>query len=122
MTDTLPLFPALKERLDVSQERAKLLAAQTAHVREKTAVLRRQYAPIDELERVLGAAIQAVCDRLDQLPGQLRAECPDLPIEAIDRVMTTIAAARADWAATPSTLTFDAPIATDDEVPADAAD
>lgn len=100
MATNLQLFPGAEERLDVSQERAKLLAAQREHVLQKTAVLRREYAPIGALERVLAAAVQAVCDRLDQLPGQLRAECADLPQAAIDRLMTTIAAARADWAQT----------------------
>jgi phage terminase Nu1 subunit (DNA packaging protein) len=107
MTSTLSLFPGIEERLDVSQERAKLLAAQRVLTEEKTAILRREYAPIGALERVLGAAVQAVCDRLDQLPGQLRAEVPDLPQPAIDRLMTTIAAARADWAQTVLTIDED---------------
>lgn len=102
-------------RLDVSQERAKLLAAQRIHVLEKTAVLRREHAPIVELERVLGAAIQAVNDRLDALPAQLKAACPDLPPAAVDRLMTTIAAARDEWAATPTTLTLTAATEGDDD-------
>ena len=110
---TLPAADA--SRLDLSQERAKLLAAQREHIRTKTSVLRREYAPIPELERVLGAAIQAVCDRLDQLPQQLRTECPDLPAEAIDRVMTTVARARAEWAATPATLTVEVAAEGDDD-------
>lgn len=92
------------EVLDVSQERAKLLRAQRDHTLAKTAVIHGSYAPIAELERVLGAAIQAVCDRLDQLPAQLRTQCPDLPHAAVDRVMRTIAEARAEWATAPLTL------------------
>lgn len=101
-------------RLDVSQERAKLLAAQRIHVLEKTAVLRREHAPIVELERVLGAAIQAVNDRLDALPAQLKAACPDLPLAAVDRIMATIAEARDEWASTPTALMVEATEGDDD--------
>ena len=67
---------------------------------------------------MLGAAIQAICDRLDQLPQQLRTECPDLPAEAIDRVMTTIARARAEWAQAPTTLMVEVADEGDDDAAA----
>lgn len=106
------------DRLDVSQERAKLLRAQREHTLAKTAVIHGRYAPIADLERVLGDAVQAVCDRLDQLPAQLRTQCPDLPQAAVDRVMTTISQARAEWATAPLTLQVGADVEGD----ADAAD
>jgi hypothetical protein len=102
-------------RLDVSQERAKLMREQQEHVRIKSAVLKREYAPIPDLERVLGAAVQAVNDRLDALPGQLRAVCHDLPPAAIERVMRTIADARAEWSRTTLQVQPNTATATEDD-------
>lgn len=108
-------------KFDLTQERARLAAAQREQVEEKTRILRGEYAPIVELERVLGAAIQAVNDRFDQLPAQLKAACSDLPPAAVDQIMTTIAKARAEWAQTPTTLALETAAPDADEEHEDAA-
>ena len=47
--------------------------------------------------QTLAVASQAVAERFDHLPGQLRKVCPNLAPAAIDQVMATIAAARNEW-------------------------
>jgi phage terminase Nu1 subunit (DNA packaging protein) len=84
--------------LDPAQENAALKRAQREGVEIKNAVLRGEYAPIKMLAEVLADASQGVVERFEQLPGQLRKACPELPPAAIDQVMATIAAARNEWA------------------------
>lgn len=83
--------------LDLAQERAALAREQRLGIAIKNAVLRGDYASVALLGEVLATASQAVAERLDHLPGQLRKACPDLAPAAIDQVMATIAAARNEW-------------------------
>ena len=83
--------------LDLVQERAALAREQREGQAIKNAVARREYAPIGLLADVLGMAASAVVDRFDQLEGQLRKACPDLPDEAKTTVQQVIAAARNEW-------------------------
>lgn len=82
---------------ELTVERAALARSQRIGQDLKNAVAQGEYAPIGLLADVLAAAAAAVVDRLDQLPGQLRKACPDLPAEARDAVMRTIASARNEW-------------------------
>ena len=83
--------------LDLAQERAALSRTQRLLAEEKLALARGENAPIVLLGEVLATASQAVAERFDHLPGQLRKACPDLAPAAIDKVMATIAAARNEW-------------------------
>ncbi len=83
--------------LDLVQERAALAKAQREGVEIKNAVLRGQYADVSLLAQVLATASQAVAQRFDHLPGQVRKACPDLPPQVTDIVMATIASARNEW-------------------------
>jgi phage terminase Nu1 subunit (DNA packaging protein) len=83
--------------LDLAQERAALAREQRIGIALKNAVLRGEYASIAMLGEVLDTASQAVAERFDHLPGQVRKACPDLPPAAVDQVMAIIAAARNEW-------------------------
>lgn len=83
--------------LSLVQERARLARLQGDVVEIRKAQLSGEYAPIKLLGEVLADASQGVAERFEQLPGQLRKACPDLPPVAIDRVMITIAEARNEW-------------------------
>jgi phage terminase Nu1 subunit (DNA packaging protein) len=83
--------------LDLAQERAALAREQRIGIALKNAVLRGEYASIAMLGEVLATASQAVAERFDHLPGQVRKACPDLPPAAVDQVMAIIAAARNEW-------------------------
>ncbi len=83
--------------LDLAQERAALARSQRTGIDIKNAVLRGEYAAVGLLGEVLASASQAVAERFDHLPGQLRKACPDLPPAAVDQVMTAIASARNEW-------------------------
>lgn len=83
--------------LDLVQERAALAREQRMGIEIKNAVLRGQYAPIALLSEVLATASQSVVERFEQLPGQLKKACPDLPDAARAQVMTMLAAARNEW-------------------------
>ena len=83
--------------LDLAQERAALAREQRQGIAIKNAALRGEFAPVSMLAEVLAAASQAVAERFDHLPGQLRKACPDLPPAAVDQLMTTVAGARNEW-------------------------
>lgn len=83
--------------LDLVQERAALAREQRIAQAMKNAVSRSEYAPIGVLSDVLGAASSAVVDRMDQIEGQLRKACPDLPEEARTTVLAVMASARNEW-------------------------
>lgn len=82
---------------ELTMERAGLARSQRIGQDLKNAVAQGEYAPIGLLADVLAAASAAVVDRLDQLPGQLRKVCPDLPGDARDAIERAIAAARNEW-------------------------
>lgn len=103
--------------LDPAQENAALKRAQREGVEIKNAVLRGEFAPIKLLAEVLADASQGVVERFEQLPGQLRKACPDLPPAAIDQVMATIASARNEWARATAELTAKTLEETGDELP-----
>lgn len=90
--------------LDLVQERARLAKLQGDGVEIKNAVLRGQFAPIGLLSEVLADASQGVVERFEQLPGQLRKACPELPAAALDQIMATISAARNEWVRATSEL------------------
>lgn len=94
--------------LDLVQERAALAREQREGQAIKNAVARKEFAPVGLLADVLGMAASAVVDRFDQLEGQLRKACPDLPDEARVTVQTVIAAARNEWIRSTERLVTDA--------------
>ena len=93
--------------LDLVQERAALAREQREGQAIKNAVARKEFAPVGLLADVLGMAASAVVDRFDQLEGQLRKACPDLPDEAKTTVQQVIAAARNEWIRSTATLVTD---------------
>ena len=72
--------------------------------KQSEAVLRREFAPITLLSEVLATASQSVVERFEQLPGQLKKSCPDLPDAARDVVMVALASARNEWVRATSAL------------------
>ena len=93
--------------LDLVQERAALAREQREGQAIKNAVARREYAPVGLLADVLGMAASAVVDRFDQLEGQLRKACPDLPDEAKTTIQQVIASARNEWIRSTERSVFD---------------
>ena len=83
--------------LDLVQERAALAREQRLGIEIKNAVLRGDFAPIALLSEVLATASQSVVERFEQLPGQLKKACPDLPDAAREQVMSALASARNEW-------------------------
>ncbi|MES2909873.1 MAG: hypothetical protein V4718_00705 [Pseudomonadota bacterium] len=83
--------------LDLSQERAALARTMREGHELKNSVTRGTYAPITLLTEVLATASQSVGERFEQLPGQLKKACPDLPDAAREQIMVTIAGARNEW-------------------------
>ncbi|MDB5965175.1 MAG: hypothetical protein JWQ72_1675 [Polaromonas sp.] len=83
--------------LDLSQERAALAKTMREGHELKNAVTRGTYAPVTLLTEVLATASQSVGERFEQLPGQLKKACPDLPDAAREQIMVTIAGARNEW-------------------------
>jgi phage terminase Nu1 subunit (DNA packaging protein) len=86
-----------------------MLARSQRHGQDiKNNVAMGTYAPIDLLSDVLANAAQAVVDRLEQIPADLRRVCPDLPQAARDAVMAEIASARNEMARKTASLVADA--------------
>lgn len=83
--------------LDLVQERAALAREQRIAQALKNSVAKGEYAPVGLLADVLGRAASAVVDRMDQVDGQLRKACPDLPEDARTTVLTVLAGARNEW-------------------------
>lgn len=83
--------------LDLSQERAALARTMREGHELKNAVTRGTYAPVTLLTEVLASASQSIGERFEQLPGQLKKACPELPDAAREQIMITIAAARNEW-------------------------
>lgn len=105
--------------LDLAQERAALARTQREGIEIKNAVLRGDYAAVQLLSEVLATASQAVAERFEHLPGELRKACPGLPPAAIDQVQTVIAAARNEWVRSTAALVAASLDADDDEADAD---
>jgi phage terminase Nu1 subunit (DNA packaging protein) len=105
--------------LDLAQERAALAREQRMGIEIKNAVLRGEYAAVTLLAEVLATASQAVAQRFDHLPGQLRKTCAELPPEAIDVVMTAIADARNEWVRGTATLVAASILSADDDTEPD---
>lgn len=93
--------------LDLVQERAALARSQREAQDLKNAVARGEYAPIGLLADVLGEAASAVVDRMDQVEGDLRKACPDLPEEARVIVLRVLAGARNEWIRSTAKLVAD---------------
>ncbi len=93
--------------LDLVQERAALARSQREAQDLKNAVARGEYAPIGLLADVLGQAASAVVDRMDQVEGDLRKACPDLPEDARVVVLRTLANARNEWIRSTAKLVSD---------------
>lgn len=93
--------------LDLVQERAALARSQREAQDLKNAVARGEYAPIGLLADVLGEAASAVVDRMDQIEGDLRKACPDLPEEARVIVLRVLANARNEWIRSTAKLVAD---------------
>lgn len=90
--------------LDLVQERAALAREQRVGYEIKNAVARGEYAPIAALASVLATASQAVVDRFEMLPGQIKKVCPDLPDAVRTQIDTTLAEARNEWVASTASL------------------
>lgn len=103
--------------LDLAAERAALARAQRMGIEIKNAVLRGEYASVDLLGEVLARASQAVAERFDHLPGQLKKACPDLPPDALQQILSVVATARNDWVRETAEL-VSAQVLTDDEAEA----
>jgi len=99
--------------LDLAGERALLARAQREGQEIKNHAARGTYAPIELLSDVLANASQAVVDRLDQIPADLRRVCPDLPQAVRDAVMAEIASARNEMVRKTASLVADALETTD---------
>lgn len=93
--------------LDLVQERAALARSQREAQDLKNAVARGEFAPIGLLADVLGQAASAVVDRMDQVEGDLRKACPDLPEDARVVVLRTLANARNEWIRSTAKLVSD---------------
>lgn len=93
--------------LDLVQERAALARSQREAQELKNAVTRGEFAPIGLLADVLGQAASAVVDRMDQVEGDLRKACPDLPEDARVVVLRTLANARNEWIRSTAKLVSD---------------
>lgn len=83
--------------LDLVQERAALAREQRRSYEHKNAIAEGLYAPTELLAQVLAAVSQAVVDGFEKLPGQIHANCPDLPIAAREQLEASIASARSEW-------------------------
>ncbi len=83
--------------LNLVQERAGLAREQRMAQALKNAVARGEYAPIGALADVLALASSAIVDRMDQIEGQLRKACPDLPDKARVTVLRVLADSRNEW-------------------------
>ena len=96
-----------EEVSELARQKTLLIKAQTEAQDLKNAVARGEYAPIGILADVLALASSAIVDRLDQLEGQLRKACPDLPDDAKTTVQSVIAAARNEWIRSTERAVFD---------------
>lgn len=103
--------------IDLATERALLARAQREGQEIKNAVALGTYAPIELLSDVLANAAQAVVDRLEQIPADLRRVCPDLPQAARDAVMAEVASARNEMVRKTASLVADALEPTDEQEP-----
>ena len=83
--------------LDLAQERAALARAQRHLAETKLEISRGNFAAVTVMASVLASASQAVVERFDQLPAQLKKACPDLPDAARAQVMDLLANARNEW-------------------------
>ena len=83
--------------LDLVQERAALAREQRIAQAMKNQVASGEFAPIGALADVLGQASSAVVDRMDQVEGDLRKSCPDMPEDARTVVLRVLASARNEW-------------------------
>ena len=102
--------------LDLVQERAALARSQREAQDMKNAVARGEYAPVGALADVLAKASASVVGRMDQMEGNLRKACPNLPVEALDAVLKLMALSRNDWiSATAMLITEEVDGMADDE-------
>lgn len=86
------------ESLDLVQERAALARSQREAQDLKNAIARGEYAPIEVITATLANAAKVVADALDVLPMRIKARNPDLPPEALQLIVETMAQARNDMA------------------------
>jgi phage terminase Nu1 subunit (DNA packaging protein) len=89
---------------DLTHERAALAREQRIGIELRNARERGEYASITLLAQVLATASQAVAERFDHLPGDLRKKCPDMTDAQRDTVLATIVAARNEWTRTTAEL------------------
>jgi phage terminase Nu1 subunit (DNA packaging protein) len=108
--------------LDLVQERAALAREQRMTYEIRNAVARGEYAPIAVLADVLATASQAVVERFEQLSGQLKKTCPDLPDDARQQVELVLASARNEWVRSTAELVARRIAETTDDAADDASD
>lgn len=107
--------------LDLVQERAALAREQRIAQAMKNKVASGEFAPIGILADVLGQAASGVVDRMDQVEGDLRKACPDLPEDARVVVLRVLANARNEWLRSTSKLVADEVDELAEELAEDAA-
>ena len=98
------MLTALRRRLTL------LMTALTSLVLAGALVVTWNYAAAQyrtAAETLLTQNFSAIVDRLDQLEGQLRKACPDLPEEARTVILRVIADARNEWIRSTSKLVAD---------------
>lgn len=113
--------------VDLVTERALLTRSQRYGQDMKNAVANKTYAAIELLTDVLANASQAIVDRFEQVPATLKRQCPDLPQEVFDLVVSTLAGARNEWVRKTESLVMEqleaaaeaAAIEADDDMPSD---
>lgn len=80
--------------LDLAQERARLAREQADKVAMQNAITRREHAPVEVLELVIGSVGRQVSERLEALIPMLKKRCPHLTVEDLEIIQGEIAKAR----------------------------
>ena len=94
LADALPkLFPGESsgDKLDLSQERAKLAREQTLKTSIENRRLLGELAPVKEVERAMAERVTAARARFLAMPSRIAPQLEGLPaIEIEDRIMTLV--------------------------------
>lgn len=80
--------------LVLEQERARLACEQADKVAMQNAITRREYAPVEVLEMVIGKVGRQIAETLEALPVQLKRRSSHLTVEDLEIIQGEIAKAR----------------------------
>lgn len=103
---------------DLVLERALLARAQREAQEIRNAKMWAEYAPRELLASVLQRVSEEVAAQLDQLEGEVRRACPDLPAPARQVVRDVAGSAAAEWLRATAELKDSAVVTMEDD-PAD---